>query len=387
MRGDFMTSGYLSRVIGRPSWLAHLLHPISLGPLLRGIGVRPIQGWHARPAEEWLREYLAIHGDLPAGEALSPAFMEELAAAREDPARVSRRPLSAALRWRYHTVHRQFVGPDILRGEARRQVERAALATIKGQLAELVAWLRRGGSLYTSPEGTLSPDGRLRPISSGFHRMVQGGPPELVVQPVAIIYDFMTALRPRVFVDLAPPIRQPATLPPRALDDLLRRSWLRAARFTATQLGAGFLAEAEHTHAPFRLRDLAADLHAQATTLHAAGRHVDRRLLTPEGAHRRATSLMEYLVTHKLIRRVKGGSWLVVADPRVIRMRWQEVGYHDAPLTYAWNELSELLSVEATLPISPHPPALRITTWAERRAPQRVGVPTSGGRAPGVRAP
>jgi hypothetical protein len=345
--------------------------------LLRGVGVRPIQGWHARPAEVWLREYLAISGDLPAGEALSPAFLQELAAVtKENPTRLARQPLSAALRWRYHAVLREFYGPEILRGAARRQVEHAALATIKGQFADLVAWLRRGGSLYTSPEGTFSPDGHLRPIGGGFHRLVRGGPPEMVVQPVAIIYDYMTALRPRVCVDLAPPIARPASLSPRELERRLREGWLRAARFTATQLGAGFLAEAEHTHAAFRTSDLAEALLAQAVTLNAHGRHVDRRLLRPAGALRLATGFLEYASAHGLIRRVKGGAWLAVVAPRSITMRWQEVGYHEAPLAYAWNELSELLSVASPLPVPMHPPAQRILAWDERSAPQRVGAPT-----------
>lgn len=133
MRADSCTPGFLARVIEHPRWLAHLLHPLGLGPLLRTVGVQPLQGWRGRPVEEWLRECLLLAEDQPAKLVLSESLLRDLAAAaHENPARTAGEPLSRTLRWRYHDVHRRFTGPEILRGEARRLVERAALAGHQG---------------------------------------------------------------------------------------------------------------------------------------------------------------------------------------------------------------------------------------------------------------
>ena len=59
------------------------------------------------------------------------------------------------------------LGPEIFAPAAHRRAELRVLATAKEQLADCVDWLRAGGSLYTSPEGLLSPDGRLSPFRAG----------------------------------------------------------------------------------------------------------------------------------------------------------------------------------------------------------------------------
>src|SRR6266851_151140 len=160
-----------------------------------------------------------------------------------------------------------------------------ALRWLGTYLADLDAWLWRGGSLYASAEGQLSPLGLLSPISAAFHRLMRAAPPETSVVPIFLIYDFMTTQQLRIFVDLGPTIERAPTLPPAELDAQLRERWLAAATFTCTQLGSGFLAQAGYSSlSSFTLQDLASSIHAQAKSLAAAGRYVDQRLLDLRGA-------------------------------------------------------------------------------------------------------
>jgi hypothetical protein len=366
MRADSCAPGFLARIIERPRWLAFALRPLQLGPLLRAIGVHPIQGWHGRPAEEWLRDCLAVAGDQLAKSVISEAFLLDLAgAASEDSAYLAEQPLSRFMRWRYSSVTRLFYGPEILRGPARRQVERAALATIKEQMADITAWLNSGGSLYTAPEGVLSPDGRLSQITSGFHRIIRAAP-DVRIQPIAITYDFMTA-RPRLFVDLGPQIEHPAALSTGELDVLLRERWLKVARFSMTQLGARFLVEAEHSRAVFTSDDLAEDVTALAATLAAGGRNVDRRVLWPSGARRLAASYLRYAHRHGLVMPTREDCWVTTNHASATEVRYEDVGYRAAPLAYAWNELGEMLSVEPVVPLPAYEPAHSIIPWKPAR--------------------
>src|SRR5262249_51125893 len=264
-------------------WLSWLLRPISVGAILRGVGVHPIQDLHLRPGETRLREALHAEGNVPAGTLLTPAFLAEIAALTgEAPDRLAALPLSRLLTWRFHAALQPHYGPEICSGAARRRVEQRTLVAAKAYLADIAAWLWKDGSLYNAPEGRLSPDGRLSRITAGLHRVLRAGPPDTRVLPIAVVYDFMTARRPRIFVDLAPAIKEAPSLPPHALDARLRKAWLHAARSPPTQPASGFLrGRASPADATFDRHELATTLHERAGELAAAGRRVDQRLLRP----------------------------------------------------------------------------------------------------------
>jgi hypothetical protein len=348
MRSDGFEQGFLARIVLHPRWFSWLLRPISVGAVLRSVGVHPLQDLHLQPAETRLREALRADGDAPAGAILAPAFLAELAAATgAAPAHLAILPISRLLTWRFHALLQAYYGPEIFIGAARRRAERRTVATAKAFLGGIAAWLWEGGSLYNAPEGRLSPDGRLSRITSGLHRVLRAGPPDTRILPVAVVYDFMTVRRPRIFVDLAPSIERAPELPPHELDTRLRAAWLRAARFSTTQLASGYvLGRADQsTGAPFTRAELAASISLQARALAQTGRHVDARLLETGRAEKLAGAFLAYCQHRDLIRRVDPERWESHAAHQPIQVRLGEVGYSVAPLSYAYNELSEMLSV------------------------------------------
>ena len=347
LRSDGFSTGYLTRIAMDPRWFSRLIRVFTLGPTLRWLGAHPMQDLHL-PAEEWIRELVSSGNDGLVGDTLAPTFIEELATVTGEPYKqIEAYHLSHLLEWRYQYALQHFYGTEIIVGPSRRPLERRLVARIKDGFANLDAWLRSGGSLYGSPEGQLSPDGRLSPINSGMHRLLKAAPPDTRIIPISVIYDFMTVQKMRIFIDLAPAIDCAPALPPKELDAQLRLAWLRSARFTCTQLASGFLIQAHRAGlSSFTMYDLADEVHQQAIALYEAGRHVDRQLLTLRGARRRAEGFLEYAVRHGLVRRTGHRAWAPTVTETVIKMRLREVGYDQEPLMYAWNELQELLSIQ-----------------------------------------
>ena len=348
LRGDAFAPGYLARMVMHPRWLSFLLRFLSIGPVLRWLGVNPTDSL-LRPVEEWIREVIRVEGDGRVGDVLAPFLIEDLAtAAGEAYERVASSRLSQLLTWHYHHALQYYYGPEILIEPVRRAAQRRTVASIKEYLASLDAWLWSGGTLYGSPEGQLSPDGTLSPINSGLHRILRTAPPETRIVPIFQVYDFMTTKRQRIFIDFAPAIERAPQLPPTELDAQLRRAWLCSARFTCTQLASGFLMQASRDGlSSFTVDDMAKSIHMQATSLQKAGRHVDLQLLQQPGARKRAEGFLAYAVRHQLVRRNTQGAWTPTITETPIKVRPREVGYDQFPLVYAWNELQEMLSVSS----------------------------------------
>jgi len=345
MRADSFQVGFISRIVAHPDWFARLLRPISVGPILRAVGVHPLDGLHLRPAETWIREALGAEGDASAGAFLAPDAVRRIAAeSRESADALAARPLSALLAWRYFPSLQPLIGPELFRMPARRRAELRVLAAAKRQLAECAAWLREGGSLYTSPEGGLSPDGRLGPVRAGLARILRDAPPDTRVLPIAIVYDFMTTGRPRMWIDLAPAIEGGARLPRLELERRLRTAWLGAARFTCTQLASAVLMRRlEREEPPLGVADLANAVRARGADLAAAGRRVDPRLLSGEGALRRAARYVAYAERRGILRRGSATLAFAPGAPPPLDVVPGDVGYRSSPLRYAWNEVREML--------------------------------------------
>src|SRR5215813_14510631 len=56
MRSDGFEPGFLARIVLHPRWLSWLLRPISVGAVLRSVGVHPLRDLHLQPGETRLRE-------------------------------------------------------------------------------------------------------------------------------------------------------------------------------------------------------------------------------------------------------------------------------------------------------------------------------------------
>ncbi len=300
-----------------------------------------------RPAEEWVREALQLDTESSVGQVFTSNFIEELASITgESQEQIASDQLSQLLDWRYQYALQRYYSSEILALSMRSPLKRRMITNIKGSISELNSWMSRGGSLFGSPEGRLSPDGKVSLINSGLHRILRQIPLDTRIVPISIMYDFMTIGRIHIFVDFAPAIENASLLPSNELDTRLRQAWLHSARITSTQLASSFLVNAEREGlSSFTLDDIVAYMYRQAIKLAKTGRNVDQNLLKQDLTRKRAKSFLAYAERHELIRRIGAYTWELTLNETAIQVRPREVGYDQSPLAYAWNELQEILSV------------------------------------------
>ena len=113
----------------------------------------------------------------------------------------SRRPrwsscsLSSLLSWRYHAPMQVYWGSEIFTGGARRHAEQRVIAELGKSWMMSPPGCTKAGHSTARRKASLSSDGTVSRISSGFHRMLRAAPEGTSVIPIAIIYDFMTTRR------------------------------------------------------------------------------------------------------------------------------------------------------------------------------------------------
>ncbi len=347
MRSDAFSPGFLARIVQRPRWLSRCLRVIPLAAILRGLGVFPLQNVYMRPAEVWIRDALAVVGDVPVEDALTATFLEEVVQyhhGQQEGAQKGR--LSALLAWRYQASLQAWQRVDIFREPVRSQMKRFVMTKTRRELADIAGYIHNGGSLWGAPEGGISLDGSIGRVTASAHRFVHDCPKELCVVPIAISYDYMTAGRVGIFVNVAPVIEHAPLLEQEALDGQLRDAWRSHMCVTCTLLASGFLVYARRSGMlEFTLDDITRSVTQQAALLAQAARPVDRRLLHARTARRLVTRYMRYAEREGLVRRKGRASWIAVAGSLTVEARPGEYGYEQNPLAYAWNELQELLRI------------------------------------------
>jgi len=352
MRSDAFAPGFLGRVVMYPRWFSRVLRLLSLGSVLRFLGIRPLEDLHQRPAEMWIRDFIHAEGDMFARDVLTPAFLQQLAAAvDEDAAALGRQRLSRLLAWRYQAALQEFYSVDILQQQKHWHTKSNILSQLKQELTELRNWLARGGSVWGAPEGQLSPTGLNGRVTAILHRLLRSGSMATSIVPITIVYDFMTVKRARIFVDVAPSILyDPQHDPQQAAQEVneqLRRAWLTSARFTCTQLASGFLVRRSKAAVHiFTLSDLVTEIEQEAARLAETGRHVDERLLAHQPARKLAASFMHYAERRKLVYSRAHDLYEVASCDLAMEVRAGGTGYNKYPLAYAWNELQDMLQVQ-----------------------------------------
>jgi hypothetical protein len=346
LRSDGFIPGYLGRLVMHPRLLSRALRLLSIGPVLQWLGARPAQDL-LQPAEVWVRETLQLDSESSVGGVFTSNFIEELATITgEDEEQIASYHLSQLLGWRYQYALQHYYSAEILVLSVRRPLERRMIARIKESISELNTWVLSGGSLFGSPEGQLSPYGKVSPINSGLHRILRHNASDMKIVPISIMYDFMTMRRLRIFVDFASPIENASLLPSNELDNRLRKAWLLNARITSTQLASGFLVNARcESVSSFTLDDIVDNMYSQAKKLAKMGKNVDQYLLKRNQVSKRARDFLTYAELHGFIRRIETRTWQLTLNETTIQVRPREVGYSQSPLIYAWNELQEILSI------------------------------------------
>lgn len=144
-----------------PKWLRWLVGWLPLGGILRSLGVLPIENQpRRRPLASLLHDLFREHGDLPLSSVMTAEGLAELAGATGGDlgdARLS----DVWRRARLRKIGRREVSYRALVPGRREELRALTRRAVVAQFERLREVLAGGGTLYLTPEGMMSPDGRL----------------------------------------------------------------------------------------------------------------------------------------------------------------------------------------------------------------------------------
>ena len=270
-RDDLFRPGVVAAGIPLPGPLARLVWPLSPGPWLPRVRAHPIR----RPTGLKLEQVLAdLPGDTPLTAILGPrirALLDRAAVRHGRPAPLS---VADARDARYARELWEDVGEDDLVEGRGREIWRAHIARAAGDLRRIVGMVRDGRPTLLFPEGRVSPDGSIGPVSDVLDLVVRRGRPRMIV-PLGIAYDPLTRLRSNVTVGVGAPIEAGSEPVQAVAEGALRR----ATPVTCGQVVARFVSDASRVEgAPVTVGDAGRLLDGVAREAVADGRPVARSI-------------------------------------------------------------------------------------------------------------
>lgn len=157
-----------------PAWLRPFLYGFNVGPAIAFLGALPIESDPRRRALRSLAwEILRTHGDVRWRDVLNADCLGALGAKLGlDGADLGKRRVRDAFRPRLGPVADEPVPLADLREPFRSEVGRATRSRVEGQLARIETALAAGDTVYITPEGRLTPDGRVQRLREILDRLL-----------------------------------------------------------------------------------------------------------------------------------------------------------------------------------------------------------------------
>lgn len=154
-----------------PPWLIPLVRQLSLGRILYLVGALPLENEpRSRTLHSWAHEVQAVHGNMPLVQVFSPEALTALHLSDLCPDNPY--PLSAMWGAELAQLGETRMSLLALNEPYRTEVRTSARPRIERQFSAIEDALRNGATLYLTPEGRVSPDGRLGRFRLALDRLM-----------------------------------------------------------------------------------------------------------------------------------------------------------------------------------------------------------------------
>lgn len=143
-----------------PLLLSWALTRVDIGPVVSALGVLPIENQpRVRPLLSFAQAVMEAHGSIPLEEAFSSKTLKavSLRAGRE----ISRERLGRLFSSGLRPAASMEISLHEVLDPYRTELRQGLRKEIEGQLSELATALHRGGTIYLTPEGRMTPDGTM----------------------------------------------------------------------------------------------------------------------------------------------------------------------------------------------------------------------------------
>jgi hypothetical protein len=341
MREDGMRAGFLSTVVGYKRWpepIQRALYAVNLGPILRLFGAKPVVRVQEYTLEDQFRDLLD-DGENPRLDALleEPALAEFSALGRLPAAELTVRE---ALDWRYRPILRRLVQDMPLLPAQRTALNRRRRERVFRQLDTLAALVQSGATMWFAPEGEVSLDGRICHIRDGLYYIVRKAPADILCLPMNLVYEFMTASRPALFVVIGPHLPGLTEMKRPMLAQQVRRALASLVMVTVQHLGSrALLAAAETGEHAFNQCVWESEMRRAGARLCELGAHMDPRIFDGAALHTRVRDYLRYCERLGLVK-AAGHGWYTLNGARILAN--EATTFWDNPVRYCANELADL---------------------------------------------
>ncbi|MCL6453336.1 MAG: MFS transporter [Alicyclobacillus sp.] len=150
-------AGFLA--VRSPRWLSRWLRGFNAGPILRLIGVRPIEDSPRRqPLFSWAGKIRRLVGDARLADVLHAEVLEDAGVAAAD------LRLSDLYRPQWLYLARKTVALRAIAEPLRGELRASIAPRVTAQIDAICDLLARGRTVYVTPEGRLTADGRIGPF-------------------------------------------------------------------------------------------------------------------------------------------------------------------------------------------------------------------------------
>ncbi|MFW6421481.1 MAG: hypothetical protein ACOCZX_01475 [Candidatus Bipolaricaulota bacterium] len=343
--------GFLGTWLNAPEFVRKILVFIPLDRILRGLNAYPIGNLEFRsiPTHEALRLIAKRDGNCKIREIITEDSMDRVAdrLSLETPEMRIKDYLDQK------AYPRKKIKLQWLRKPYRKTLKRNTLELVKAQLGTFVKLLNEGGILYITPEGQLSTNGLLGPLKDSLLILIEETDPTITVTPTNITYDFMTAGKARIFVNVGEEMKDFSGLSQKQKKKSIRRSILELTTVTMSQLGSNQLVRlVENETLRISEDSLQERVLEKLECLKDEDLFFDERLLDTRKAARRWELFLEYCLREEILTPESGGKLAI--DPELgydssasDRLnRDERIGYKQDPVRYCNNELSALSQID-----------------------------------------
>jgi len=300
-REDLFEPGFLAEMAPFPQWIRRRLNSFNLNSLMRSLHAYPMRRFPERTVKEILTEAREIFGNWEISQILKPEWQEKFRIRARMIGKYEKLlHINDILHWDFREIWCPPGRINMLRGkEIQETMQKHQREIIDKQLSWFVKILDRGGIVFLTPEGTLSPDGRFCRIRDALYRLARGAKVPLHLLPVNITYDFMNRKKISIYLNVGQEIDGLEDLGRATLEALARSRILALSVVTFSQLASFYLwQKAQRSIVLIRTEDFVRDLWKMMVESKNYHLPIDDRLLDSKYFHRRLKGLMEFCLQH-----------------------------------------------------------------------------------------
>lgn len=348
-REDEFAPSFLATYYNLPQWLNRMiLYKLDISPVMYAFRAYPMRQAHVFTTNQALREVLQLEGNPELGTVVQESWLRNSADLLGIPInRLKSMSIKDFMNWRSLKVLQQEADPSMLQKNLCRRMRLAQSRVIRRQLEYFANLLNRGKTVFLAPEGQLSPDGKPCPIRGSLHRLVKMSRETVKILPMNISYDFMTAGRLKIILNIGREIPDIKGLPKAELESLVKDSLLKLAVVTMSQIGSYSLYhEATRGNNILLQENWKKELVSLAQKIEKAGFVVNKALLTEQTFYRNCRDFLGYCLRN---------GQLTTASPGKLQINREKIldtssrGYIPNPVYYCHNEFKSLVGSDFPL--------------------------------------